>query len=470
MSINHPFITVSAQMRVVVMGLGRFGGGVGVSRWLCQQGCRVVVTDMEPADKLADSVAQLAGTGCEFALGGHDTAILQHADLLVVNPAVDKAKSDFVQAAIRHGVPITTEINLFVQRCSAKIVGITGSVGKSTTTAMICQALTACLADTLPRRCWMGGNIGHPLLAELPNISAKDIVVLELSSFMLEDTPAIGWSPHVAVVTNVVPNHLDRHGTLANYAAIKKNILRFQTAADVAILNGEDAAVSVWQPHAPGRTMVYRVCGSEKLNLLVPGDHNQSNAQAALAVVKALGLSNKLPAAIAALQTFAGLPHRLQLVHTDAVRSGHSIYWYNDSKATTPAATLTALQAFPEKSFICIVGGYDKHLDLAELAAVLTKRAAGVLGIGATGRTIVDLAAQTGLLPQNRLIYTQTLAAAVQQARHWLHSPDPFFADVKNVVLSPACASYDQFPNYEKRGDIFTTLAKQEDLSDAEKT
>ena len=461
MTKNHSLTTVSPQMRVVVMGLGRFGGGVGVSRWLCQQGCHVVVTDMEPAEKLTESVAQLAGTGCELALGGHDVAILQHADLLVVNPAVDKDKSEFVQAALRRSVPITTEINLFVQRCCAAIVGITGSVGKSTTTAMICQALTACLAGTPPRRCWMGGNIGHSLLTDLPNIAAEDIVVLELSSFMLEDTPAIGWSPHVAVVTNVVPNHLDRHGTLANYAAIKKNILRFQTPADVAILNGEDATVCSWLAHAPGRTRVYRVGGSEKLNLLVPGDHNQSNAQAALAVVEALGFSDQRSAAMAALGRFSGLPHRLQLVHTHAARSGHEVCWYNDSKATTPAATLTALQAFPEKSFICIVGGYDKHLDLAELSTILARRCAAVLGIGATGPKIIDLAAQTGLLPKNRLVYAQTLAAAVEQARLWLDSSDPDFADIKNVVLSPGCASYDQFPNYEKRGEIFTTLAQQ---------
>ncbi|NNM87959.1 MAG: UDP-N-acetylmuramoyl-L-alanine--D-glutamate ligase [Phycisphaerae bacterium] len=462
MTKNDTFITVCPQMRVVVMGLGRFGGGVGVSRWLSQQGCRVVVTDMEPASNLADSMAQLTGTDCEFALGGHDAALLRQADLLVVNPAVDKNKAEFVQAAIRRDIPITTEINLFVQRCCAPIVGITGSVGKSTTTAMICRALTACLADTPPRRCWMGGNIGHSLLTDIPNISAQDIVVLELSSFMLEDTPAIGWSPHVAVVTNVVPNHLDRHGTLADYAAVKKNILRFQTSADVAILNGDDAMVSTWLPHAPGRTKVYRVAQGEKLKLLVPGDHNQSNAQAALAVVEVLGFSDQRPAALAALQQFSGLPHRLQLVHTKVIRPGHTLCWYNDSKATTPAATLTALQAFPEKSFICIVGGYDKHLDLAELAAALATRSAGVLGIGATGPKIIELAAQTNLLPKNRLVYTQTLSAAVQQAQLWLTSPDPAFADIKNVVLSPGCASYDQFPNYEKRGEIFTALAQQQ--------
>jgi UDP-N-acetylmuramoylalanine--D-glutamate ligase len=425
---------------------------------------------MEPADRLADSVAQLTGTGCEFQLGGHDVAMLDGADLLVVNPAVDKNKSEFVGAARRRGIAITTEINLFVQRCCAKIVGITGSVGKSTTTAMVCQALTACLVATPDRHCWMGGNIGHSLLMDLPSIGARDIVVLELSSFMLEDTPAIQWSPHVALVTNLAPNHLDRHGTLADYAAIKKNILRFQTAMDTAILNGEDTTVSSWREQSPGRTMVYHVCGSEKLNLLVPGDHNQSNAQAALAVVEALGFFTQRPAAIAALERFSGLPHRLQLVHTDTVRHGQPVCWYNDSKATTPAATLTALQAFPERSFICIVGGYDKHLDLGELGTVLARRAAGVLGIGATGQKIIDLAVQTGLLPQNRLVYTQTLAAAVQHARHWLKFPDLLCADVKNVVLSPGCASYDQFSNYEKRGEIFTTLAKQRDLSDAEKT
>lgn len=469
MAKKKPYISISPQMRVIVMGLGRFGGGVGVARWLCGQGCRVVVTDMEPADRLADSVAHLAGTGCEFQLGGHDVAMLDGADLLVVNPAVDKNKSEFVGAARRRGIAITTEINLFVQRCCAKIVGITGSVGKSTTTAMVCQALTACLAATPDRHCWMGGNIGHSLLMDLPSIGARDIVVLELSSFMLEDTPAIQWSPHVALVTNLAPNHLDRHGTLADYAAVKKNILRFQNAADVAILNAQDSAVSSWQALCHGRVMAYQVSGRPRLNLLVPGDHNQSNAQAALAVVEALGFSDHQTAAIAALERFSGLPHRLQLVHTDVAGAGHTVGWYNDSKATTPQATLTALNAFPVKSFICIVGGYDKHLDLADLATHLATRCAGVLSIGATGPKIIDLVAKTGLLPKNRLVYTQTLTAAVQQARMWLNPTDPAFAEIKSVVLSPACASYDQFPNYEKRGETFTALAQQASLSAAPK-
>ncbi len=474
---------------IVVMGLGRFGGGCGVSRWLCRQGAHVTVTDQASAADLADSIRQLAGLPIRFQFGGHDPALLEHCDLLVVNPAVDKPHSAFFQQALQRRIPVTTEINLFVERCPAKIVGVTGSLGKSTIAAMLHVALAA--AGKPAQRCWFGGNIGRCLLGELALIQPADWVVLELSSFMLEDLAAIRFSPAVAVVSNLVGHHLDRHGSLAAYTAAKQNILRFQKPGDAAILNGADPALRSW-PTAAGVRLHYYSSGDQPpLDLAAPGAHNQSNARAALAVVEALGLDTA--AALAALRRFSGLPHRLQLVHASPV-AGRTVRWFNDSKATTPQAALTALAAFPPRGVICIVGGYDKHVDMSALTAQLARRAGGVLGIGATGAALVeavrrsaggaDLACDAAPEPlptapaaasapsvagspdaeSCRCRYVATLEAAVRTARQWLAADAARRGPLRSVLLSPACASYDQFANYEQRGERFAQLAASDAL------
>ena len=229
---------------VTVMGLGRFGGGVGVTRWLAGLGARVTVSDKAGADELAESVAALAGLDVALHLGGHDEADFVNCELLVVNPAVE-FDSPLVAGARRAGAEITTEINLFLAYCRAAVVGITGSAGKSTTTAMA----GAILARS--RKVHVGGNIGASLLAELPAIAADHVVVLELSSFQLFYLPLLGRGPSVAVVTNLHPNHLDRHETMAHYADCKKNIFRFQQGGDVLILN-RDGLVVAWASEAPG--------------------------------------------------------------------------------------------------------------------------------------------------------------------------------------------------------------------------
>ncbi len=469
-SLNSAFKKTGLELprRVVVMGLGRFGGGVGVSRWLAQQGCGVVVTDAEPAEKLTSSIAQLSDVPVQFQLGGHDPAILDQCDLLVVNPAVDKAKSTFVQQAIARGIPLTTEINLFVQRCPAITIGVTGSVGKSTTTAMIAAAVDAAwqkgAGGAHCGRVYVGGNIGRSLLADLGSIGPQDCVVLELSSFMLEDTPLAGWSPHIAVVTNLKPNHLDRHGSMEQYAAAKKNILCFQTPGDIAIINQDDAAVWSWRSECRGRVMGYSTVAAAALQLQVPGGHNQSNAQGALAVLAALGIrpgSDAWRAGCEALHTFKGLPHRLELVHTQVLPGERSVRWFNDSKATTPEASITALRAFAPRSFICIVGGYDKHLDMSDFVRELAERAGGVLGIGATGQSLVNQFVASGAVAPLRAKYVQTLAAAVELAGQWVGDAGGV-NELDSVLLSPASASWGQFENYEVRGAQFAALAKSQ--------
>ncbi len=443
--------------RVVVMGLGHFGGGVGVARWLAQQRALVTVTDQESPEALQSSVAELADFPITFQLGGHDPEILNACDLLVVNPAVDKSRSAFFQAAQRRKIPMTTEINIFLRRCRAKIIGITGSVGKSTTTAMTHLALAAALKNMGSRQtCFLGGNIGRSLLGDLRHMTSDDYVVLELSSFMLEDLPWIGISPHIAVVTNLVGNHLDRHGTLENYAAAKQNLLRFQNAGDIAILNADDATVRSWAGITAGRVMNFTIANQAEIKLCVPGRHNQSNARAALAVLEALGLAEQRPAALAALEQFSGLPHRLQLVHTDL----HSVQWFNDSKATTPEAAITALAAMEKGKFICIVGGSDKHADMREFCRQLSAQCGRLVGIGATGQSLVAGAIAAGFA-SDRACYAQTLEAAVAQAKTWLAEDKLCSQALNAVLLSPGCASYDQFTNYQHRGERFATLARE---------
>jgi UDP-N-acetylmuramoylalanine--D-glutamate ligase len=359
-------------------------------------------------------------------------------------------------------------------------------VGKSTTPALVSEALPGALGQSsapgaqegrLGRQVFLGGNIGRSLLLDLPAIGPEDYVVLELSSFMLEETPRVhraggrtGWSPHVAVVTNVFPNHLDRHGTMAAYASAKQNILRFQGAGDVAILNNDHDLVARWAGLAESRgarvvKFSTRGPAEKRLKLVIPGDHNASNAAAAVAVVEALaaeagGDGLNRAAALEAIARFPGLAHRLQLVHTWHPRGmpGRTVRFYNDSKATSPDASITALQAFGPGAAIFFIGGYDKHIDLSAFEKLLAERAAGVIGIGQTGEAMVGrvVAAVAAGAKKPRAAYAGTLEAGLPLAVEWAGLE----AGVEAIVLSPASASWGQFANYEERGERFGELAR----------
>jgi len=450
--------------RVTVMGLGRFSGGVGATRWLVRQGARVLVTDRLSADRLSASLAQLAGLDIWLRLGGHHEDDFRHTDLVVVNPAVPDS-SPFLQAARDAGVPITTEINLFVERCPARCIGITGSVGKSTTSAMIAHLLEK-TSSPAERRIFFGGNIGRCLLEELPQIRQQDLVVLELSSFQLQRTPAVRWSPHVAVITNITPNHLDWHGSFVEYVAAKLNIVRFQDPARDQVVCGdtpelreylvrlrgdlstvwryrleEDEPVAVYQS-TPRRGPDDRKLRWPALKLEVPGQHNRLNAAAALVVGHLLGVS--ADQAVAALKSFKALPDRLECVGTIG-----GVTFYNDSKATTPAAAITAMNSI-DTPLLLILGGYDKGIDLSEVAAAAARRAKFCACIGQTGPKLAELIVAAG----GEAAYCGDLATAVAQCRRRARAGD-------SVLLSPACASWDQFDDYRQRGAVFTELVKE---------
>jgi UDP-N-acetylmuramoylalanine--D-glutamate ligase len=418
------------------MGLGRFGGGIGVTRWLCSQGAKVTVSDKASPADLADSVKALAGLPAALHLGGHDEADFLTTDLLIVNPAVPK-DTPLLRAAEARKIPRTTEINLFLERCPARLVGITGSVGKSTTTAMVGEILSRRFTTHV------GGNIGRSLLDELPRIERDHVVVLELSSFQLEDLPIVGISPQIALVTNLLPNHLDRHGTIEAYGEAKKNLFRFQSSSDVLILNAACPVTSKWKDEAPGRVEFFDPAG-QPFELCVPGAHNQANAQAAWAVCRQLGVDRATAAA--ALAGFTGLAHRLQFV---AEKRG--VRYYNDSKCTTPEGAIVALKAFPPRRTVILVGGYDKHASFDGFGAALAAEAKAVVALGATQSQIVAAAEKHRSGPQPVIERAGDFPSAVAAATR-LAAP----GDV--VLLSPACASWDMFANYEQRGQLFADL------------
>lgn len=428
--------------RVTVAGLGRFGGQIAAARWLCGQGARVCISDRDSAEKLAGSVSQLADLPIQMHLGGHRQEDFTQADLIVASPAIPPTHP-LLLAARGAGAAVVTEIQLFIERCRAsKIFGVTGTKGKSTTTAMLGRVLSRKF------KTWTGGNIGKSLLLELDQIGPADLVVLELSSFMLEYLGEARWSPHVAVVTMISVDHLDWHGSAGAYVQAKKNILRFQDAEDFAVLNQADPPTAELAHEARGKVVLFGKAEDRKFRLLLPGEHNQLNAQGAAAAAAIVGVDRDTSAA--ALADFPGLPHRLQLVHESA-----GVRYFNDSIATVPEAAIAALDSFPSKKVIQIVGGSDKGLATVALCAALVERAKAVLCIGATGPQLAEQMERSDSPTAAAIYRCGDLATAMNIARRMAVAGDV-------VLLSPGFASYDQFTNFEKRGEAFARLAGSE--------
>jgi len=453
---NRPSL---AGKTVVVMGLGRFGGGTDAARFAAAQGAHVVVTDAAPEPKLADSVKELQGVAnVEFHLGGHVEADFEQADLIVVNPAVPD-NTPFLDIARRHDRPITTAMNLFFLWCSSPIIGITGANGKSTTAALAAHLLQAAVGshNVLYRNVWLSGNIGNvPLLGLLDRIQPHDLVVLELSSFQTEKFSQIEKAPKVAILTNLTPNHLDRHGTFEAYCGSKENIFRYQPlgAADPALslFFAEDPVGQQWFRKYSGQPG--RICrmftpddvpGTIRRCFRLPGRANLCNLAAAMAIAGHFGVTESQIEK--ALSSFTSLPHRLELV--GEVRG---VRYYNDSIATTPESAIVAMTAFEEPKVI-IAGGSDKGLSFEAFAQVVAQRAKVAVLIGRTSKKIAQ-AIQACSDNKALIVFALTLTEAVELAgRHACPG------DV--VLLSPACASYDMFDNFQQRGREFARLVAQ---------
>ena len=486
--------------KVLVMGLGRFGGGVDVAEFASRAGAKVIVTDLAPAQQLTDSVEKLKEfDGIEFHLGEHDPADFEQADIVVANPAVP-GDNEFLEIARRAGGVVTSQVNIFFELCSAQIVGITGANGKSTTTALTAHLLNNttsdirhptyenviaseakqsqttqyAIRDTQYENVWLSGNIGNqPLLTAIDRIGPDDLVVLELSSFQLEQLAQIQKAPKVALLTNLTPNHLDRHVTFANYCAAKESIFKFQDLNEespaVSIFNAEDEIGAEWFEKYSGDTG--RVCikfsaddvsEDVRTTFPLPGRANLSNLAGAIAVARHFGVDNERVKAC--LPSFKALPHRLEFV-----KEINGVRWYNDSIATTPQSAIAALEAF-DKPVIIIAGGYDKKLPFDELGKRIAERAKAAVLIGQTAEKIANAIPNPAMslrgakrrgnlksrntqpaIRNTKISRANSLAEAVQLAHTIAKSGDV-------VLLSPACASYDMFDNFQQRGGEFVRL------------
>ncbi|MBT5383076.1 MAG: hypothetical protein HOL13_09575 [Phycisphaerae bacterium] len=406
-------MTLSGQ-RVLVMGLGAFGGGVGCVSWLLGQDALVTVTDLRIGADLERSLDAIDQRSCRLVLGQHDVNDFTGADLIVVNPAVPHPWSNpLLMAASKAGVPLTTEIALLTAQLDrSRCIGITGSAGKSTTASMTHHLLTAGGHHSV-----LGGNIGGSLLGNLDEIGPESWVVLELSSAQLYWlSQGDGWSPALAGITNITPNHLDWHQDESHYRDCKMAIGQFQSAGDT-LLHPSDCP-----PLAPD------------IMLRVLGEHNRANAAMAIALA-----STAAPISPESLNSFTGLPHRLS-----AVGAHVPPRFIDDSKSTTPEATVLAVQSFDDVSRVhLIAGGYDKGISL-DAIATLAPQLGRLYTIGATGE---HLAASAG--PNSTFCGTLEAAIAAATGR---------MCDGDVLLLSPGCASWDQFKDYRTRGEAFRRL------------
>lgn len=421
--------------RVTIMGLGHFGGGAAAARWLARQGAIVTVTDLASREALADSLAELEGVSiAQFHFGGHCEDDFRNTDLVVVSPAV-KPANRFLQIAAAAGVPTTSEIELFLSECRGRVIGVTGSNGKSTTAAM-----TAAILQADGRRVWLGGNIGVSLLDQLDQIGPDDWAVLELSSFQLWYLSADARWPEVSVVTNCTPNHLNWHGTFEHYAAAKQRLLTEQAPDALAVLNPLDAEVSGWGHLVRGRQLPL-VADREIPPLLVPGPHNRINARCAATAVAGIGCG--ADAVRRGLASFVALPQRLELV---AVVSGRR--FYNDSTATTPESTIAAMHSL-EGGVWLLVGGSDKGSDFQALSDAIANQARGAAFFGAVREKLRNLVnIRRSDFP---CVAIETMGEALDWCWQRSRSGD-------SILLSPACASHDQFQNFRQRGELFVEL------------
>ena len=434
------------------MGLGRFGGGADVTRFAVKAGAKVIIADSASRQQLNESIEKLKEfPGIEYHLGPHDPTDFEKADIVVANPAVP-GHNEFLEIARRANKFVTSQINIFFELCPAQIIGITGANGKSTTTALTAHLLK----NTRYENLWLSGNIGNqPLLTILDQIGDKDLVVLELSSFQIEQLAEIHKAPEISLLTNLTPNHLDRYGTFENYCTAKENIFKYQQPGKsppaVSIFNAEDKIAAEWYEKYKNESD--RIClkfstkdVNEKIRSVfpLPGRANLSNLAAAMSIAEYFKVDDE--SIIKSLPGFNALPHRLELVgEINGVR------WYNDSKATTPDSAVTALEAF-EEPIIIIAGGYDKNLPFDEFGKKIAEKAKAAILIGQTAPKIAEAIHNTQYAIRNTSIeFANSLADAVTLA-NTIAVP----GDV--ILLSPACASYDMFENYEQRGNEFTKL------------
>ncbi len=451
--------------RVTILGGAR--QGQAAARWLSRHGAVVTVNDHRPENQMAEARSALEGSAVKWILGSHPLEILDTTDILCISGGIP-LDNPLVLAAMKRGLPLTNDTQILMEVLPCPCLGITGSAGKTTTTALVGQMAGKAEGIVPPNspylhHAWVGGNIGDPLLNYVDDMVRTDLAILEISSFQLEQMTI---SPQVAAILNITPNHLDRHGTMEAYSAAKKRILDFQGTADTAVLCRDDAGSWEMRAAARGRIVsfgfgpldvtgegtflsdgilqLHGQAGDIPLlcrdQIQLRGEHNVMNVLAAFAIGYAAGLP--VEAMRLAAEEFRGEAHRLEFV-----REWKGVQWYNDSIATAPERTIAAIRSFTEP-IVLLLGGRDKNLPWDELASLVRQRVDHVVLFGEAAEKI-DTALQqaTGPLPQtlercNSLGEAVRLAAAVARP-----------GDV--VLLSPGGTSFDQFRDFEERGKAF---------------
>jgi len=417
---------------VTALVVGAARSGVALAGYLAAKGEAVRVVDKRSEPELRDLLAQLPA-GVDLRLGGYDDSVLADVDVVYASPGVPW-DSQLLNDAHRLGIKVSSEIDLFLRLCPGTVVGITGTNGKTTTTALTGAVLAAGKRPVL-----VGGNIGDTVLDRLDEVTPRHWVVLELSSFQLESVEKPHF--HVGVILNITPDHLDRHGTFERYIDLKARAIEFAGADDFAVLNGSDAAVR----SLASRTRGHVVWFDEHRPvppMPLPGRHNLENALAAAAVGRIAGLSDE--AIDAAIRSFKGVEHRLELVgEWDGVR------WYNDSKATNPDAGRVALSAFPNMPLVLIAGGYGSGFELGPWVSDVLRNADAVVLMGASA----DVLAKE-LADHPKVVRAADLDEAVELAAG-LSRPGGV------VLLSPAYKSFDMFKDFEDRGRRFKALVHE---------
>jgi UDP-N-acetylmuramoylalanine--D-glutamate ligase len=440
--------------RVLVVGLARTG--VATALFCAARDARVTATDTRAESEIGAAAAELRRAGVGLELAGHRQELIQDADLIIPSPGVP-ADAPLLQSARSKGVTIWSEIELASRFLKGRLIGITGSNGKTTTTSLIEHILKNAGFSTI-----LAGNIGTPLISYVEKTNDKTITVAELSSFQLELIEK--FHPNSSVFLNLTPDHLDRHHTLESYGAAKARIFENQTEADSAVLNADDPGTT---PYAPAKPQVFWFSRKQRVaegafvkeneilfrregieekvlklaDISLAGAHNVENVLAAVAATRLAGAE---PASIAkGVRSFAGVEHRLEFV---AEIGG--VRFYNDSKATNVDAARKALDAFPGRILI-ILGGKDKGSDYTVLQAPLREKAILALLIGAAASKIEQQISGSVAIEQ-----AGTIERAVETAAHAARPGDV-------VLLAPACASFDQFQNYEQRGRAFKELVHQ---------
>ncbi len=435
-------------MRVLVMGLGQYpkGSGVVVTEYLAKQGHEVTVVEPYFTEAMNVNRARVeAYPNVTCVIGQRGTAYVKRADMVVRHQRMRIDEPEMVEAR-RLQKPIETELSLFLKACPSPVIGVTGTRGKSTTTALIHALLSA----GLKRRVWLGGNILVSPLTFLERVKKTHLVVLEMSSFQLEGTGAAGISPQIAVWTNLMRDHLNTYPSMKEYAEAKAHVFQHQRPEDIVFLSS-DAIFTPYARHAPGQVYrfgkkqseEYRIVASIKTKL--QGGHNRRNMETAVAVARYVGVT--VPVIKRVLKTFSGLPGREEVV---CVWKGVTIV--NDTTATTPDGTLAALKRFSGRGNIHLIfGGADKELEFASSARTIKRLKPIVWLLPGSAHEKIRQAWSGAKLPW---VEVADLAEALEQIRPLVHKGD-------TILLSPGCASFGQFNNEFHRGEVFMKLIKK---------